>query len=233
MELLIALALAALVVMAAASPARAAAQDSGAGSPPRIVAVEPVRAGELLECRIRTENLPGAKLTSSMKSGLPSAIEMALEVLDPKDKVLDARHITFRLAFDLWEETFRVEGGGTERDFTSQEELEAFLADLPRLPVASLERLRDAAARRESLRVRVGLVLHSIAPRESEKLGDWVAGPPRTTEPVGSEDGREVSVGLGTMIRWFFEGGRAKAEIAALGISAPFSIADLREEAAP
>ncbi len=229
-----------LAAMLAAAGAAPASQD------PRIVAVEPVKTGELLACRVRTANLPGAKLTSSMKSGLPSAIEMALEVLDPKDRVVGGQRVTFRLAFDLWEETFRVEGAGEERDFTSQAELEAFLAELPRLPVASFARLQDAAKNREPLRVRVGVVLLPLAPRESERLGDWVAGengehaptqdrsdPTRFSEPVASDDGREVLVSLGQVIRYFFEGGRERNEVAAEGISAPFTIAGLREEGVP
>jgi hypothetical protein len=253
-ELLSALVLAAALLATPAGGAPLApasgmeAAGSAAEAAPRIVAVEPVRAGDLLACRVRTANLPGAKLASSMRSGLPSAIEMVLEVLDPKDRVVDGQRITFRLAFDLWEETFRVEGAGEPRDFTSQHELEAFLAELPRLPVASFERLRDAAKNREPLRVRAGVVLHPLAPQESERLGDWVAGeasdderepsqsrsdPTRFAEPVANDDGREVLVSLGQVIRYFFEGGRERSEVAAQGVSAPFTIAALREEGVP
>jgi hypothetical protein len=144
-ELLSALVLAAMIAATGAAPP--ATYVPPAVEDPRIVAVEPLKTGEVLACRVRTANLPGAKLTSSMKSGLPSAIEMALEVLDPKDRVVIGRRVTFRLAFDLWEETFRVEGGGEERDFTSQDELEAFLAELPRLPVRGCKTRRSIVSR--------------------------------------------------------------------------------------
>jgi hypothetical protein len=220
-ELLIALAWGALLAAAAA-----------ADGAPRVVSVEPVRAGELVACRVVAEHLPGEKLWASMRSGLPSAIELELDVLDVKDRVVAGNRVTFRLAFDLWEETFRVEGGGTERDFTSSEELEAFLARLPRLPVAPFARLEQQLARRDSLRVRVGIVLHPLAPRESARLGEWVAGDSRRpTDPVASEDGREAVVSLGTVIRYFFEGARKPSEVASEAWSAPFVIAELAGEA--
>jgi hypothetical protein len=57
--------------------------------------------------------------------------------------------------------------------------------------------------------------LHPVAPRETERLGDWVAGTAarRSGSETDDPDGREVSVGLGELIRFFYKG--AKREGAA------------------
>lgn len=195
-----------------------------ADAAPRVEDVEPFRDGGLLGCVVRTSDLPGAEIHSSLESGLPSAVEMALEVLDDRDRVVGRNRVSFRIAFDLWEEIFRVEGPGDPEHFADLAELETFLETLPSLPVAPISAL-DASKRH---RIRVGMRLHPIAPRETERLGAWVAGEPgedarRVTD---DPDGREVSVSLGALIRFFYQGAR-KDEETQEGLSPWFVPAEL------
>lgn len=191
---------------ATASTAAAPDRAPGAAGSPAVTGVDPSRTETELTCDVRTANLPGARLASSLESGLPSAIQMDLSLFDERERVVGERRVFLRIAFDLWEEVFRVEGAGPVRDFADLPSLRGFLASIPRLPVSPLAGLATA----EPHRIRVGMRLHPVAPRETERLGDWVAG--RSPRGDGGEtddtDGREVSVGLGELIRFFYKGAK-------------------------
>jgi hypothetical protein len=195
---------AALLVLAAA-PDRAEPAPARAGGP-EIVGVDLGRSAAHVTCDVRTANLPGDRLVSSLESGLPSAVQLDLRLLDDRERVVAERRVFLRVAFDLWEEVFRVEGAGAPRDFADLAALQGFLERVPRLAVSPLAGLHAA----EPHRIRVGMRLHPVAPRETERLGDWVAGrPPRARgEETDDADGREVSVGLGELIRFFYKGAR-------------------------
>lgn len=187
-----ALATAAAVAMTVAAPAAAPGEAD-------IVSVEPQRDGGLLAARVRTVRLPGGRILASLDSGLPSAIEMRLDLRDDRNRSVGERAVLFRLAYDLWDEVYRVQGGGEDVHFPDLAALHSFLDDFPRLPVAAFS---DVEGAREH-RIGVACRLHVIAPSETERLERWVAGRPDREEHA---DGREVSVGLGEIIGFFFKG---------------------------
>jgi hypothetical protein len=187
--------LAAAAALTAARPARAAAEDGHART------VEPVRAGSELAAHLRTQRLPGASILASLDSGMPSAIEFRLEARDERDRTVAENDVLYRIVFDLWDEVFRLQGGGAAASFADADALERFLTDLPRVPVTPVGGL--AAGRRH--RIGVACRLHVIAPRETEELEQWVAGAPDREE---AGDGREISIGLGDVIRFFYKGGK-------------------------
>lgn len=203
----------ALLVVALVHPAIASA-------PPQVTSVEPTRQDALLTCTVGTANLPGDRIASSLESGLPSAVELDLDVFDARDRVVGGRRIFLRLAFDLWEEVFQVEGAGEEHRFADLDSLERFLARVPRLPVSPLATLHGS----ERHRIRVGLRLHPIAPEETDRLAEWVAGEPEDAggDEVEDPDGREVSVSLGEVIRFFYRGARRPGQAEAERLSAWF-----------
>ena len=220
---------------AGAAPARAAGAAEPAPAPalaPALAGVRPVRDGDLLACLVETRHLPGERIASSLKSGLPSAIEMALSLLDDRDRVVAENRVSFRIAYDLWEEIFRVDGAGTSERFSSLESLASHLESLPRLPVGRIDAMESAHRHR----LRVGMELHAVAPRETERLDSWVAG--GGEGPAGesdrSDDGREVSVSLGQVIRFFYRGGRSDADAGTELLSewfVPGDIPDLAKKA--
>jgi len=217
----------AAVLASAAGPARA--QEA-----PEITAVTPVRSGSLLATFVRTRHLPGDRIASSLESGLPSAIEMRLDLRDASDRTIAENVVFFRVAFDLWDEIFRVEGPGADRTFEDLAALEQFLDELPRLPVASIGGLQMAARHR----VRVGCRLHPVAPRETERLGEWVGGEPDPREQERNTSAaaeREVSVSLGKIIRFFYRGSAGDDEAAERfsGWFVPESLPDESEGATP
>lgn len=185
-----------LAVAIAIAPAGTAA---AAG---RGFAVTPMRAGEQLACRVTTAGLPDERQLQSMRSGLVAALELELALVDEGDRVAAARSVTFRLAFDLWEEVFSIAGDGGERRFRSLSELQAHLARLPALPLVPLAALDDGAR----YRLRAALVARPVASDERERVGNLIAGQARGAP--GRQDRQEASVSLGRLIRFFYQGAR-------------------------
>ncbi len=196
---------------------------AGQGAPaPQILDVQPARAGELLVCRLATVGLPGQKISQTMQSGLVSSIELFCDLEDEQREVVAGRRISFQLAFDLWEEVFSVEQDGSHYRFSDQAALAAFLADLPRLPVAPLSVLEPD----RRFRVRVGLSMHPIAPSAREQVEEVIAGDSRPLDRGGGEQ-QEVSVTLGKLIRFFYKGGSGRAGLQAEASSGWFSPGEL------
>jgi hypothetical protein len=200
MELLMHRAAAALAGALALAAGEPAAGSAGDGAAPAIDSVAPVRADDVLAATVRTSRLPGSRLATSIASGLPSAIEMRLEALDRKNRRVGANRLLWRITWDLWDEVLRIEGPDAVHRLDDLASLEGFLAELKDLPVTRLAALDVAAEHR----LRVACRLHPIAPPEAERLSRWVAGGEarRAEDP----DGREVSVGLSQLIRFFYKG---------------------------
>lgn len=197
---------------------------ASAGGAPSVLSVEPSREGGLLLCHVATAGLPGPRIAASLRSGLVSAIDVDLELLDARDHVLAGNRVTLRLAFDLWEEIFAVEGAGEPRRFPDLAALEAFLADLRALPVAPL----PPADGRGRLRVRAGVVLHPVAPSEIARVGEIIGGPPAGDDRAGG--GQQITIGLGRLIRLFYRRDDGDRDGAA-ALSDWFAISELRDDA--
>lgn len=187
------LALAALFLLAAHG-ARAA--DEG----PRVVSVAPAVIGDGLVCDVTTSGLPTEKAVRSMGGGLPSAVDLVIELVDGEGDVVERRRVTYRIVFDLWDEIFRVESDRADVPVEGIEGVRAFLARFDALPIASIASLAGS----DRYRLRVGVVSHAIAPSEKSRIGGWIAG-----EGAGTgedTDEREVTLGLGSLIRFVFGG---------------------------
>ena len=204
-------------LFAAANPVR--------GADPALDEVLPVRVGDTLAADLRTSGLPGARLESSVASGLPSAIELHLEALDRKNRRVAESDLFWRITWDLWDEVLRIDGPDREQRFDNLAALDGFLSDLRHLPVASWGALDVSAAHRLRARCR----LHPVAPLETERLSRWVAGQERR----GDADGREVSVGLSDVIRFFYKGASRDADELDERFSAWFVPSLLPDLAAP
>ena len=213
---------AAAFLLLAAAAGMAAAADDGA----RITAVQAVRRGELVTARVATRGLPDARLLQSMQSGMVSAVELDLALLDPAQEIVAGSRVLLHLSFDLWEEVYAVRDGGAERRFRTLDELRAHLAALEGLPVAPAARLQPD----RRYRLRVALQTHPIAPAQKERVEGVIAGERRPLDD--DPDHQEAQVSLGRLIRLFYEGGeRGAADAEAL--SPWFTAGDLAREGAP
>ncbi len=179
----------------------AGAQAARADQEARLLEATPQRSGEAVVCRLRTTGLPTERQLQSMESGLVSAVDLELAVVDERDNLLTGRSLTLRLAFDLWEQFFSVSEGGREQRFEDLAGLRTYLENLSDLPVATVPELAGSGR----YRLRVGLTVHAIAPDEQERVRDVVAGDglPRRE----GRDTQEASVSLGRLIRFFYKGG--------------------------
>jgi len=169
----------------------AAAQES-----PRITSVTPVREGEWLCCLIRTEGLPGARMLSSMESGLLSSIEIKFDVFDARQRRVSGRQVTIELIYDLWDEVFSVDFGQSAQRLADLEALHCLLRDPPMIRIAPLG---DLARGMPPFVLRAGLILNPIASRDRDRVEDVISG-----SGPGSVDRRESTFDLGHLIRFFY-----------------------------
>ncbi len=168
---------------------------------PLVSDVMPGREGNLVVCHLKTSGLPAEKQLQSMRSGLISSVELDIALFDEDDQFLGGHTMTLRLAFDLWEEVFSIHEDGHERRFQTLVDLEEYLAELNNLPVISASSLVP----NRSYRLRVDLMVNSIAPDEQKRVEGVIAGENRPRRE--GQDQQEASVSLGRLIRLFYKGG--------------------------
>ena len=168
----------------------------------RITAVEPARTDSTLECVVRTSGLPDARSRETLASGLPSSLTLSLTVLDAGGRERGTTLAEVRIEPDPWERTYVVRTPSGRQRAASMEELAALLRSIGPLP---LPRATGFDARRPG-RVRVRLAVHPLAPAEADRTHALFVG---DVSGNGGER-REVSAGLGTLLRYFL--GRSPAE---------------------
>jgi hypothetical protein len=168
---------------------------------PELLRITPAQVGDLLVCRLQTAGLPGEKQLQSMRSGLVSAVELDLALVDANDETIGGHSLSFSFGFDLWEEVFSVRQENGELRFNSLVEMRTYLSDLGDLPVAPASLLTGSGR----YRIRAGLIVHAIAPDEQERVEDVIAGHQRPRRE--GQDQQEASVSLGHLIRLFYKGG--------------------------
>jgi hypothetical protein len=171
---------------------------------PRVVSLKPLRQGDWLCCLMRTSDLPGVKMLSSMESGLVSSMELDFTVFDAQQRRVASRQIIFELTFDLWDEVFVVDIAGTSHRIASRDSLQRMLREPPLLRVVPLQKLQSASAPFE---MRVVLTMNPIAPRDRARVENVIAG-----AGPGSVDRHEETFSFGRLIRFFYRQEEAEPE---------------------
>lgn len=195
------------VAVAAFAPSLSSAQGDV-----RIVAVEPGRPDSALTCTVLTAGLPDARSRETLASGLPSALTLSIALLDERGRERSHAVAEVRIEPDPWERAFVVRAPFGRLRVANLDELSAQLRRLGPLPLP----LPAGGAPREA-RVRVRLAVHPLAPAEADRARSLYVG---GAAGNGAER-REVSAGMGTLLRWFV--GRApESAWRAEGTSAPF-----------
>ena len=190
---------------------------------PAVTAISPVRDNGHLACRILTEGLPGERLLSSMRSGIVSAVDLDVDVLDARNRRVAGARITFQPAFDLWDEVYSVLVDGREHRLDDVAGLRAWLA---RPPEMRLLPHGDLRVFEEPLVLRGALTLHPIAPRDRRRVQDVIAG-------SGAEDRNEATVSFGKLIRFFYKDREQTSDPAGAARSRPFDVEELNHAVAP
>jgi hypothetical protein len=210
--------LAAIAAAAGPPAARAAPHDEI-----RIIAIEPARSDTTLVCSVRTRGLPGTLSRQTLESGLPSAILLAFTLLDPSGRERGGSQVEVRIEPDLLENGMLVRTPLLDRRVGTMEGVIDLMSHLGPFPVAPLRRLGSG----QSMRVRVRLAVHPLAPAEIRRVHALFGGEP---DPESS-DRREVSTGVGALLR-FFLGREREDGWAADATSPPFTSASLAERQA-
>lgn len=187
-----------LIVFAAAGPARAAEDDTP------LAGVDPVALEGGLSCRVATTGLPADKTLRSIQGGLPSALSVVVELMDERDQPIQRRHYALRLAFDLWDEAFRLDGAGLERRFGTVDSLRGALRNLGPFPVSRLDDLAPG----ERYRLRVELLEYLIAPSQRARIGEMLAGDAAPASGAGPGD--DMLLGFGRLIQFVYGRDRAR-----------------------
>ena len=185
---------AAILTLLAITAATAAAEEG-----PQIRSVVPSFADSLLVCRVLTSGIPDAPSAESIESGAPAAVLLTLRLMDGEERVVSERHVECRIVLDLWEGAVRVRTGGEESRLADMDAVRGHFADLAGLPVALRRTLVDG----RRYRVHVRADSRPVAPQEEARIREWVAG-----GGPGDAEGREVFIGLGSLIRFFFGSAR-------------------------
>ncbi|MBK8231598.1 MAG: hypothetical protein IT349_10505 [Candidatus Eisenbacteria bacterium] len=160
---------------------------------PRIVAIDAGRQDSLLVCTIRLEGVPDRRSRDTLASGLPAALSIALMFEDENGRIVHSGRVSVRLEPDLLGAAVRVRTPLWESTLSDLSALQASLETLGPLPVAELADLGGAG------RIHALLAIHPLAPDEVAWARDLLTG-----EVEEAPDGRrEVSVGVGTLFRYF------------------------------
>ncbi len=191
---------------------------------PEIVDLRAAIHGGNLVCHLRTAGIPGAETRGSLQDGLPARIDFRLRLLNRSNVPILRRKFSFSLAFDLWEEVFRVERSGNASRLSSIDDVQEYFGEIRGIglmPAAALEPGRK-------YRLSIEIEEFPIAPATKERIGQWIAG---DEEGIGGNpDEREVSFGIGELIRFFYRSPRRGMSEGVSGEGEWFTLEELQME---
>lgn len=185
----------------------------------RLGVIEPATLDSMLVCHVTTEGLPDARSAETLRSGLPSALVFAFTILDAAGRERGTLQTEVRIEPDLWEGILVVRSPLRNEKAKTIEDVASILANLGPLPAAPLRFIDPETA----ARVHVRLAVFPLAPDALERVHSALAG-----DATGERDRQEVSVGLGTLVRYFL-GRSPEEEWLATGQSAFFRLSALEE----
>lgn len=189
-----------------------------------IVSVHASRGDSTLDCTVITSGVPDLPSRETLASGLPSSIVLSIVWLDATGRERSGSRSEIRVEPDPWEGTFVVRTPLERRRFTNIDEVGAWMRRLGPFRVAPLRGIDPI----RPIRLRVRLTVHPLAPAEVERAHALFAG----DMGAGGSDRREVSAGLGSLLR-FFLGRAPRGGWQAQADSAPFAIRSLHGSPAP
>lgn len=179
---------AALMTAAGFAPAPAGAEA------PRVLAVTAATLDSSLVCEVTTRGLPDLASRETLLSGLPSALVFGITVRELSGRRIGGRRAVVRVEPDLWENRFVFRTPLFTRQVSAMRDVERLLAGLGPLPVIPLDHLDPDAA----YRVHVRLAVYPLAPSETRRSRGLLTG-----QGLDDPDRREVSVGLGALLKFF------------------------------
>ena len=188
----------------------------------RIERVELARAEGELVADVDVAALFSASVENTLKSGLPVVVDLALELRPAAGRSL-ARLVRSTLSYDVWEDRYRLERGGSHWDYPDLAALRAAGARYEAVPLAALAALGAPASLTLSLRVAVD----PLGGAERERMERWLA---RTVSDPADPSARELRLDLGALLGSVF-GGKGDQGWGPERVVGPFALAALARRA--
>lgn len=182
-----------LALLALAWPASAREQNA------RVEQVRLLRGERGIVCDLLLTDLFTPPIESTLRSGLPVVIDVAVE-LRPAAGGVTGRLFRSELNYDVWEDRYSLIRAGQERVFA---DFEALREACERYRRQSLG-LAEAPAVGQGFRLRLRVAVNPLGGAERRRMERWLA---RTVSDPGDPASRELRLDLGALIGSFFGGG--------------------------
>jgi hypothetical protein len=208
-----------LVLPIALLTARAGTETARADSTEevRIEQVEPGWNDSLLVCTVRIRGVPTPPVRETLESGLPSALVFSFTLFRLDGEEIGTTIADISIEPDLWEGIYRMRTPLFDAQAATMDELAEMLRTVGPLPVSRLANLPASFRGERLLRLRARLAIHPLAPAQAERVHALFTGGAEQDDP----DRREISVGIGALIRRFL-GRESTEDWAAETLSSPF-----------
>lgn len=204
--------------------ALAAAPAARAHEEARVVAAEPARAGDQVVCTLDLDRLFTPPIESTLRSGLPVVVDLALELLPEGGGQALGRLLRAEARYDVWDDFYTLRRDGRDRRYTDFASLQRACRRVEAWPLAGLGDLPGPA-----FRLRARVAVSPLSGEERDRMARWVA---ETVSDPGEPAARELRLDLGGLIEAFFRGGDRDRGWGPEARFGPFRVADLRDAAA-
>lgn len=194
------------------APFRPAAQEW------RLSDVQPYRSGDSLTLRFSSSHLLRSDIRKSLLAGLPLIMEIHISLTRGQQPVATVRR-TYRIRYNVWEESFTLWAPGGPRRFTTLPALETALSRFDGLLRAPLKSLPPDGEYRFWIEARLALLTR----RQSRVLEDWMEkGAPLEEELPSQERSTGFKLNLNRLIQMFMGSKEKQPEYRTEAVSAPF-----------
>jgi len=182
-----------LALLAFAVPASAREQNA------RVERVRLQRGEEGIVCDIDLADIFTPPIESTLRSGLPVVIDVALE-LRPAVGAVTGRLLRSELNYDVWEDRYSLIRGGRELVFPEFAALRQACEQYRRHSLG----LPTPPADGGGFRLRLRVAVNPLGGVERRRMEHWLA---RTVSDPADPASRELRLDLGALIGSFFGGG--------------------------
>jgi hypothetical protein len=190
------------------------------------IRIEAITAGlsrDSLVVSARFENLFSEKIIGTIKSGLPSIVQIEMRLLESGSKMIVRRQIVHNIAYDIWEERYTI-SNGKKLVLQSFEAVQISATHLKEIHLSEVMRLRPGID--YSVQMRVGII--PISSMQANRVSDWLRDPHQTEESVASDDRDSgFQLNLNKLVSFFVNRNKKSAYTSAWYSSGIFKLDDL------
>ncbi len=169
-------------------------------------------------------NLFSEKIIGTIRSGLPSIVQIELKLIDPRGRQIARKFISRSIEYDIWGEKYYLIRNGRKKTFQNFAEAEKACTQLQDEKLFFRKNGPDDKA--YTVQIRVGII--PISSGQAEKVSDWIMDPNQTEETVASDNrttGFELNINK--LISFFVGKKKGSKYVSGWVASKPFRWKDL------